>query len=98
MTDKYKPLPDKGSLRATQSKRTPMSPDYWGNITINLGDDTNLVREGKNVIVKISGWKKPDINGKTFLSLTVDRWVPTQESKPKPKSSGFDDMENDVPF
>ena len=98
MTDKYKPMPDKGSLRATQSKRTPMSPDYWGNITINLGDDTNLVRDGKLITVKLSGWKKTDSSGKTFLSIGVDRWVPNQESKPKPKSSGFDDMENDVPF
>lgn len=37
MTEKtFKPFPDGGKLRATISKRTPLSPDYWGDIAINL--------------------------------------------------------------
>lgn len=98
----YKQKPDSGALRATQSKRTPMSPDYWGNIVINLADETGFVREGNNLTVKISGWKRADASGKTYLSLSVDRWVPTGQtaSKPAPAKgkSGFDDMDSDVPF
>ena len=98
----YKQKPDSGSLRATQSKRFPMSPDYWGSIVINLADETGFVREGNNLTIKISGWKRPDASGKTYLSLAVDRWVPTEQSASNPapakSKSGFDDMDSDVPF
>jgi hypothetical protein len=47
MTDKktYKPYPDSGSLRASATKKSPKSPDYWGNIAINLSDTTNVRTE-----------------------------------------------------
>ena len=41
----FKPYPDSGSLRASTSKKTPKSPDYWGNIAINLKDHTNIHTE-----------------------------------------------------
>jgi len=97
MTDKkeYKPHPDGGSLRATISKRTPMSPDYWGNIAINLNDLTNIKLEDGLTIVKLSGWKKVDASGKTYLSVSVDRFIPTAAQAPAPKPPVADD---DVPF
>jgi len=97
MTDKkdYKPYPDSGSLRATISKRTPMSPDYWGNIAINLNDLTNIKLEDGLTIVKLSGWKKVDASGKTYLSVSVDRFIPTTAQASAPKPPVADD---DVPF
>ena len=42
MADQFKPYPDGGSLHATQSKRSPKSADYWGEIALNLKDMTNI--------------------------------------------------------
>jgi hypothetical protein len=103
MSDKkaYKPYPDSGSLRATISKRTPMSPDYWGNIAINLNDMTNIKTEDGLTVIKLSGWKKVDASGKTYLSVSVDRFVPTNEAAPPPKAQPkpvANDMDDDIPF
>lgn len=94
----YKPYPDSGSLRATMSKRTPMSPDYWGNIAINLNDLTGIKTEDGLTIVKLSGWKKVDASGKTYLSVSVDRFVPAAEAAPVPKAKPADDDMDDIPF
>lgn len=94
----YKPYPDSGSLRATMSKRTPMSPDYWGNIAINLNDLTGIKTEDGLTIVKLSGWKKVDASGKTYLSVSVDRFVPAAEAAPAPKAKPADDDMDDIPF
>ena len=100
MSDKqYKPFPDGGKLRATISKRTPMSPDYWGDIAINLNDPTALKKVDGLTVVKLSGWKKVDSSGKTYLSLSVDRFVPQAEPVAKPQPKGrVEDMDDDVPF
>ena len=101
MTTEYKPYPDSGSLRASSVKKGPKSPDYWGNIAINLKDLTNIHTEDGLTIVKLSGWKKVDKSGKTYLSISVDRFVPMQ------KDGGFTRQEtrqednvsdDDVPF
>ncbi len=100
MTEKtFKPFPDGGKLRATISKRTPLSPDYWGDIAINLNDTTGLKNEDGLTIVKLSGWKKVDSSGKTYLSLSVDRYVPeaAQAPKPQPKRQ-VEESDDDVPF
>lgn len=76
----YKAFPDSGSLRASTSKKGPKSPDYWGNIAINLKDMTNIKNEDGLTVVKLSGWKKVDKQGKTYLSISVDRFVPEQKS------------------
>lgn len=98
MNDKqYKPYPDSGSLRASQTKKGPKSPDYWGNISINLKDLTNIQTVDGLTVVKLSGWKKQDSQGRTYLSIAVDRFVPEQKGAPvrKPESNG--DFE-DAPF
>jgi hypothetical protein len=101
MTDKkeYKPYPDAGSLRASFTKKTPMSPDYWGNIAINLADMTGIKNEDGLTVVKLSGWKKVDSSGKTYLSLSVDRFVPNAQQAPAPRSAPQNDMsDDDIPF
>lgn len=100
MSDKqYKPYPDSGSLRASQIKKGPKSPDYWGNIAINLKDPTNIQTEDGLTIVKLSGWKKQDSQGRTYLSIAVDRFVPEQKSAPRqPQKSKVEDLDDDIPF
>jgi hypothetical protein len=93
----FKPYPDGGSLKSTGSKKTPVSPDYWGDIAINLKDMTNVRVEDGLTIIKLSGWKKLDSTGKTYLSLAVNRFVP-ENTAPAPKQSddsGFDEMSSD---
>ena len=97
----YKPFPDSGSLRASTSKKGPKSPDYWGNIAINLKDMTNIKNEDGLTVVKLSGWKKVDKQGKTYLSISVDRFVPEQKSggytrQETRQEDNFGD--DDVPF
>lgn len=95
----YKPYPDSGSLRASQTKKGPKSPDYWGSIAINLKDLTNVQTVDGLTVVKLSGWKKQDSQGKTYLSIAVDRFVPEQRPQARPQqSSGVEDMADDVPF
>lgn len=95
MSDKeYKPYPDSGSLRASQTKKGPKSPDYWGNIAINLKDLTNIQTVDGLTVVKLSGWKKQDSQGRTYLSIAVDRFVPEQKgstARPPKKSDDFED-------
>ena len=93
----YKPYPDSGSLRASQTKKGNKSPDYWGNVAINLKDLTNIQTVDGLTVVKLSGWKKQDKQGKTYLSLAVDRFVPQQQSATVRQDDGLDDG-SDVPF
>ena len=99
MSDKqYKPYPDSGSLRASQTKKGPKSPDYWGTIAINLKDATNIQTVDGLTVVKLSGWKKQDSQGKTYLSIAVDRFVPEQRQAPRPQARQDDDLDSDIPF
>jgi hypothetical protein len=95
----YKAYPDGGSLRASQSKKGPKSPDYWGDISINLKDMTNIKTEDGLTVVKLSGWKKTDKQGKTYLSIAVDRFVPnTQLGRQENQAQGFPEDDSDIPF
>jgi hypothetical protein len=84
----YQAKPDTGSMFATQTKKTPKSPDYFGSIAVNLKD------------IKISGWKKVAKNGKTFLSFAVDRYVPKQEggTRYEDQAQEFPADDKDIPF
>jgi hypothetical protein len=100
----YKAYPDSGSLRSSTTKKGPKSPDYWGNIAINLKDMTNIKTEDGLTIVKLSGWKKVGKDGKTYLSIGVDRYVPEQKSggysnqSRQPTRQEDDFGSDDVPF
>ena len=98
-TPAYKAYPDSGSLRASQSKKGPKSPDYWGNIAINLKDLTNIKTEDGLTVVKLSGWKKVDKQGKTYLSISVDRFIPnTQSGRQENQAQNFPEDDSDIPF
>jgi hypothetical protein len=97
----YKAYPDSGSLRSSTTKKGPKSPDYWGNIAINLKDMTNIKTEDGLTIVKLSGWKKVGKDGKTYLSIGVDRYVPEQKSGgyARQETRQEDDFgDSDIPF
>jgi hypothetical protein len=96
----YKPLPDKGSLNKAANKTNPNAADYWGEIRINLKDMTAIEVEDGCHIVKLSGWKNVDKNGRTYLKLQVNRWVPENKSPdPKPQRHQDDDFsDQDIPF
>lgn len=87
--------PDSGILLASQSKKSEKSPDYYGEITVNLADMTKITKDGQLYTIKLSGWKRRSKAGNVFLSLAVDRWVPKNATPPK-RSNDFDDEE--VPF
>jgi hypothetical protein len=92
----FKPYPDAGALYASQSKKFPMSPDYWGTIAINLKDLTNVQTVDGLTVFKLSGWKKQGYSGKTYLSISIDRYVPEQTSRPQERRVENDD--DNVPF
>jgi hypothetical protein len=97
----YKPYPDSGSLRSSTSKKGPKSPDYWGNIAINLKDMTNIKTEDGLTVIKLSGWKKVGKDGKTYLSISVDRFVPEQKGggNTRQATRQEDDFDDDgIPF
>jgi hypothetical protein len=100
MSNEYQAKPDSGSLFATQSKKTPKSPDYFGTFHINLKDLTNIKTEDGLTVIKISGWKKVAKNGKTFLSLAVDRFVPQQQggTRQENQAQEFPAEDSDIPF
>ena len=71
--------PDAGTFKATIAKTHPDAADYWGEIHVNMKDLTNIKVENGNHVIKLSGWKRIDKNGKTYLSLKVNRYIPKEE-------------------
>lgn len=88
---------DSGRLMASQSKRSEKSPDYWGEIAIDVKDMTKVQTQGGLYIFKINGWKKKSKSGTTYLSLAVDRYIPKGEEDSKPKRR-IEEEEDDLPF
>jgi hypothetical protein len=84
---------DSGRLNASKSKRKDTSPDYWGEICIDIKDMTNLSKTKDGwLVVPISGWKKQSKAGNTYLSLAVKR-IGAEDVNQVRK-----DMEDDIPF
>lgn len=95
----YKPKPDTGTLRAQGAKRFATSPDYWGDIRVNLKDMTNISIEDGCHVIKISGWKNYDKQGKTYLSLSVKRVLPKEEGGTiRQEDQRQDFPDEDIPF
>jgi hypothetical protein len=95
----FKPYPDAGSLRASLTKKGEKSPDYWGNIAINMKDLTNVQTVDGLTVIKLSGWKKQDKQGKTYLSIAVDRFVPENRTGSAPQTRRQEDnLDDDIPF
>jgi hypothetical protein len=92
--EKFQPKPNTGSLFKINVKSNENSPDMKGDIFI----DTKTLDIDSNgmAVVKLSGWKSVSkTSGKSYLSLKVDQWVPTEMPKAKPKQEEQDD---DIPF
>lgn len=90
--EQFETKKDSGRLLATQSKMKEQSPDYWGEIAIDMKNMTNVRIENGLHIVKISGWKrKSKTTGTTYLSLAVNRFV-AENAAPKQEN------DDDIPF
>jgi hypothetical protein len=74
-----------GVLFKNDKKETPNHPDYKGNVTVN-GQDYWL-----------SAWIKEGKGGK-FMGLALSPKEPQAKPSERSKTTGFDDMEDDVPF
>lgn len=85
---------DTGRLMASQSKKSEKSPDYWGEIAIDVKDMTKVQTQNGLHIFRINGWKKKSKSGVVYLSLAVDRWIPKEESKRNDEPED----DSDIPF
>jgi len=79
-----------GAIFRNEKKQTDSHPDYTGSINVN------------GVDMWVSGWlKTSEKTGKKFMSLSVkakEEKAPQKPVKQAPVSSGFDDMDDSVPF
>lgn len=98
----FKLRPDSGGLHASNFKKFKDSPDYFGEIAINFKDMTNIKTEDGLTIIKLGGWKKVAKSGKTYLSLSVSRFVPEQQvdtNQPRRQEVIQEDFgDEDLPF
>lgn len=95
----FKPAPDSGSLNKQTTKNNSKSPDYWGEVRVNLKDLTAIKTEDGLTVIKLSGWKKEDKNGRTYLSLAVNRFVPKEQvGETRQESQSQDFTDEDIPF
>jgi uncharacterized protein (DUF736 family) len=79
---------NRGAIFKNEDKQQDNHPDYKGSLNVN------------GVDLWVSGWlKTSEKTGKKFMSLSVKPKdaAPVKQAS-KPKSSGFDDMNDDVPF
>ena len=99
MSDKeFTEYPDSGSLKASTVKKSESSPDYWGTIAIDLSNTTAVkVVDGLSVF-KISGWKKRNKEGQTYLSLSINRYVPEHNAIAERKLLNSFGQDENVPF
>ena len=79
---------NRGAIFKNEDKQQDNHPDYKGSLNVN------------GVDLWVSGWlKTSEKTGKKFMSLSVKPKdaAPVKQAS-KPKSIGFDDMNDDVPF
>ena len=90
----YEPKSNTGSLFANKEKTKPTSPDYRGDVLVDIS--TLEVANGMAKI-KLSGWKKTSASGLVYLSLAVDTFKPQPKTEAKPAAS-VAAMDDDIPF
>lgn len=79
---------NRGAIFKNDDKQQDNHPDWKGSLNVN------------GVDLWISGWfKTSEKTGKKFMSLSVKTKdaVPVKQAQ-KPKPSGFENMDDDVPF
>jgi hypothetical protein len=89
----FKQRPDSGILFSKDSKKSEKAPDYGGEIAIDIRNMTSVKEVDGLLVFRLSGWKRKGANGKTYLSLAVDRYEKRQEAAPQPKR-----VEEDLDF
>ena len=78
---------NRGAIFKNDDKQQDNHPDYKGSLNVN------------GVDLWVSGWiKTSEKTGKKFLSLSVKPKEEAPVKKASAPSSGFDDMNDDVPF
>jgi hypothetical protein len=92
----YEPKEGSGALFKSDKGDNPQRPDYRGDIMLD------------GVMYEISGWIKPKPSNpaEKFMSLSgkpkqARQQAPAPRQAPpaaKPAPSGFDDMDDDIPF
>ena len=81
-----KPYPDAGKLTASKVKKHEKASDYFGEIAIDLKNMKGVeVVDGLHIF-KLSGWKKVSKAGNTFLSLSINHYVPEDRGNSAPMS------------
>jgi len=75
-----------GSLFKNDRKESEKHPDYKGSINVN------------GVDYWLSAWIKTSTKGTKFMSLSVKPKEQQQKAPQKQDQSGFDDMDDDLPF
>ena len=88
----YEQRPNSGSLFAKKSKTKPTSPDYFGDVLIDLSGYQIVNNQIK---VVLSGWKKVSSTGKQYLSLAAS--PPRDEQVPQRHQEASAD-DGDCPF
>ena len=91
----FEPRPNTGTLFANKTKQKENSPDYSGELLIDV---RSLVAEGGIAKVRIAGWKKPMKSGGTFLSLSLSNPQAAAAPSFSAPSSSLADMDDDIPF
>ena len=83
---------DTGALFAVTTKTSPKSPDYSGEVFIDL--NTAKVKDGK-VLIRLAGWRRQTKTGAIYLSMMVDKYEKKEVKTPVQK---IQEMDDDVPF
>ena len=95
----YVPKPNTGSLFANKEKAKPNSPDYRGEVLVNVADLEVVNGVAK---VKLSGWKTTASTGLVYLYLMVDTWQPDpnykKQEQPRQRAASVADEQDDIPF
>ena len=60
--------PNTGVLFSSKAKKTEKSPDYFGDMLIDLS--AFQIKDGK-IEVRLGGWKRQSKTGSTYLSLAA---------------------------
>ncbi len=93
-----KPYPDAGKLNATKVKKNEKASDYFGEIAIDLKNMKGVeVVDGLHIF-KLSGWKKVSKSGNTFLSLSINHYVPDSPVPMSKRAPVQQDNDDSIPF
>lgn len=85
--------PNTGALFRTKEKRTPKSPDMFGDIKFDKAYLQDLIDQSNDQIitVRLGAWTKEGKNGK-FLSIQVDTFKRTEERVRQDAAPEDDDL------